>query len=63
MQKLFMPNNQHPYNVEHLCQFQTSTVNTVYHDTEKVSFFGPNIWATLPDSFKNRTCGSFYKGN
>ena len=58
-----MPNNQQPCNGKHLRQFQTSTVNTVYHDTEKVSFLGPNIWEVLLDSFKNRNCGSFYKGN
>ena len=31
IQELFMPNNGYPYNLRHLCQFTTSSVNAVHH--------------------------------
>ena len=47
-----MPNNEHTYILKHLRHFKTPSVNTIYHDTESVSFLGPKIWEILHDSFK-----------
>ena len=47
-----MSNKEHPYNLRHLRQFKTPSVNTVYHGEESVSFLKPEIWEILPYSLK-----------
>ena len=41
--ELFKKKNEHLYNLRHNSQF-TIPVNSVYHETESVSFLGPKIW-------------------
>ena len=51
--ELFEPRNEHPYNLRYLSEFNTPSVNTVYHGTESIFFLGHKIWTLLPKELKN----------
>ena len=56
----FEKKNERQYNLRHNSQFTIPTVNSVYHETENVSFLGPKIWDILPDrSNKIDSLGDF----
>ena len=56
-EKLFMPNNEHPYNFRHSRQFKTvSKYSVLWH--RKFLFLGPKI---LPASFKKQECVEAFK--
>ena len=38
IQLLFLAKKEHPCYLRHICQFKAPSVNTVFHDTENVSF-------------------------
>ena len=52
IQELFMPNNEHTYNLRHLRQFKTTAVNTVNHDTKSVSLLETRFWEIYPIALK-----------
>ena len=52
IQELFMPNNEHTYNLSHLRQFKTTAVNTVNHDTKSVSLLETRFWEIYPIALK-----------
>ena len=52
IRELFMASNEQNYCLRHLHQFKTTSVNTVYHGKESVSFLGPKIWEILLNDFK-----------
>ena len=43
IKELFMPNNEHRYNLRYLCQFKTPSINKVYHGKESASSLKPEI--------------------
>lgn len=52
-QKLILQNREHPYNLRHLRQFKTPSVNKVFDLwLGKRFFLGPKTWEFLPHSLK-----------
>ena len=52
MNRVFKLNSDIPYNLRQISQFSTSSVKSVYHGTESISYLGPQIWDILPDDYK-----------
>ena len=50
--ELFYKKNDHQYKLRHNSQFTISSVNSVYHGTERVSFPCRKSWDILPDRLK-----------
>ena len=44
MKKVFRICEENGYNLKHQNTFKRPIVNSVYNDTETVSFLGPKIW-------------------
>ena len=53
MIELFESRNEHLYHVRYISQFNTPSVNTVYHGSKSISFLGPKILNLLPNERKN----------
>ena len=53
MKGIFEIRAKHPYHLRCISQFSEPLVSTVFHGTESISFFGPNIWSLLLENFKN----------
>ena len=58
---IFIRKNCHPYNLRLNSQFSRPLVRSVFHRTETISYLGPVIWDTLPDSHKNLSNFSVFK--
>ena len=61
VRNIFTQKNCHPYNLRLNSQFSGPLVRSVFHGTESISYFGPVIWDTLPDSYKNLPNVSVFK--
>ena len=53
MTDIFKLRGQQTYNLRKLSQFYRPKVNSVYNDTESVSFLGPIIWDLVPNEIKD----------
>ena len=51
MSNIFTENNN-VYALRNKCEFKSKNVRTVLNGTEIVSYRGPQIWETLPNSIK-----------
>ena len=49
MNKIFVENAQHYYDLEKKTKFKRNNVETVYNGTETLTFLGPRIWEIVPD--------------
>ena len=58
MHDIFKLKDQPHYNLRYNSLFFTPLVKSVYKGTESLSFFGPKIWDTLPNTYKDmpETC-------
>ena len=52
MNKIFVKNAQHYYDLRKKAEFKRNNVKTVYNGTETLTFLGPRIWEILPDYIK-----------
>ena len=52
MTELFEPRNNH-YNLRHVPQINTPSMNTMYRGIDSLSFSGPKTWNLLPNELKN----------
>ena len=50
---IFESRAENPYNLRCVSQFSTSSLSTVFHGTESISFLGAKIWSLLPETPKN----------
>ena len=53
MTELFEPRNKLHYNLRHVSQINTPSMNTIYLGIENISFLGPKTWNLLPNELKN----------
>ena len=51
MRELFAP-KMSPYDLRNINSFKKSSVNSVWHGTESVSYLGPKIWDLVPNEIK-----------
>ena len=49
MNKIFVENAQHYYDLRKKAEFKRTNVKTVYNGTETLTFLGPRIWKIVPD--------------
>ena len=52
MKEIFRIREENGYNLRHQNTFKRPIVNSVYNDTETVSFWGPRIWELIPIEIK-----------
>ena len=52
MKEIFRIREENGYNVRHQNTFKRPIVNSVYNNTETVSFWGPRIWELIPIEIK-----------
>ena len=52
MNKIFVENAQHYYDLRKKAEFKRTNVKTVYNGTETLTFLGPRIWEIVPDYIK-----------
>ena len=50
MHEIFKLKDQPHYNLRYSSLFSRTLVKSVYKATESLSFLGPKIWDTLPDT-------------
>ena len=55
MNKIFVENAQHYYDLRKKAEFKRTNVKTVYNGTETLTFLGPRISKTVPDYIKKVT--------
>ena len=55
MNKIFVENAQHYYDLRKKAEFKRTNVKTVYNGTETLTFLGPRIWEIVPDYIKKVT--------
>ena len=53
MNDISRKNDNNRYNLKQIYEFSRPLVKSVYHESESVSFLGPDIWSTLPDDYKD----------
>ena len=51
--ELFEWTNEQPYNLRHNAHFLQPFVNSVYFETESISYLGPKIWGLVRDGLYN----------
>ena len=66
MNKIFVENAQHYYDLRKKAEFKRTNVKTVYNGTKTLTFLGPRIWEIVPDYTKKVTVlmnskGSYHK--
>ena len=49
MNKIFVENAQHYYDLRKKAEFKRTNVKTVYNGTKTLTFLGPRIWEIVPD--------------
>ena len=49
------------YNLRNKCIWESQNLRTNFYGTETISFRGPKIWMTIPDSIKNSTSLTTFK--
>ena len=49
---IFMERTKNQYNLRNHPDFITPQVNSVFHETESISYLGPKIWDIVPKEFK-----------
>ena len=52
MNKIFVENAQHYYDLRKKAEFKRNNVKTVYNGTETLTFLGSRIWEIVPDYIK-----------
>ena len=52
MNKIFVENVQHYYDLREKTEFKRNKVKTVYNGTKTLTFLGPRIWEIVPDYIK-----------
>ena len=50
--KIFVENAQHYYDLRKKAEFKRTNVKTVYNGTKTLTFLGPRIWEIVPDCIK-----------
>ena len=55
MNKIFVENEQHYYDLRKKAEFKRTKVKTVYKGTETLTFLGPRIWEIVPEYIKKVT--------
>ena len=53
MNNIFKSKVENLYNLKHVSQFSRPMVKSVYHETESISYLGPEIWDMLREKLKN----------
>ena len=53
MNNIFKSKVENLYNLKHVSEFSRPMVKSVYHETESISYLGPEIWDMLPEKLKN----------
>ena len=57
----FLLVKQSHYNLRRCNDFRITSICTVYHGSESISFLGPKIWNILPDEIKQQTSLNSFK--
>ena len=57
----FLLVKQSHYNLRRCNDFRVTSICTVYHGSESISFLGPKIWNILPDEIKQQTFLNSFK--
>ena len=50
---IFKLGRENPCNLSYFSEFSRSMVKSVYHETESISYLGPEIWDILAEKLKN----------
>ena len=53
MNNIFKSKVENLYNLKHVSEFSRPMVKSVYHETESISYLGPEIWDMLREKLKN----------
>ena len=62
MKETFETENRN-YNFRHDSLIKRCNIRSVYYGTETASFFGPKIWDTLPNNYKDAASLKSFKVN
>ena len=54
--------NQHSYNLRSGISFKSHNIKTVHYGLQSISYLAPRIWNLVPDTIKNTTTVSLFKG-